>query len=168
MWRDQAACKGMDPELWFPKREAACNAGGYATAREICMTCPVRTECLDEAMATEQDAGKAYRAGMFGGMSPHQRHELRMGRLVERVEPCAVCGVMFNRGIRGKLCCSKRCQRVREAERARLYQREHRERKSVHGGIKKAKSGCRCVQCTGRRRIERLKARALAAAREAS
>jgi hypothetical protein len=45
-WRDQAACHGHDPALWW------LETGHYANtaARRICNTCPVREPCLADAI----------------------------------------------------------------------------------------------------------------------
>ena len=43
-WRDKAACRGADPDLFFPPEK-----GGKAQARKakaICAPCPVKAECL--------------------------------------------------------------------------------------------------------------------------
>lgn len=69
-WRAQAACRGHDPEIWFPvqvhnkrdRREASL------TARFICSDCPVRAACL--AWATETDERWAIAGGQdFGARS---------------------------------------------------------------------------------------------------
>lgn len=45
-WRDQAACRGTNTEDWFcEKLEARC--------LRVCASCPVRQQCLDDAMRTE-------------------------------------------------------------------------------------------------------------------
>ena len=72
-WADDAACRGCDPNLWFP-------AGGhgvgvdYSDARRICAGCPVAADCLEHALAVpEQD-------GMWGGLDPDERRLLRRRR----------------------------------------------------------------------------------------
>lgn len=53
-WRDNAACRGLDPEIWFPWVDGASLvhsdheewARRSALARSICATCPVQSECL--------------------------------------------------------------------------------------------------------------------------
>lgn len=75
-WHQHAACKGMDTALFFPSERvdrAATTAARnlYNQAREICMTCPVRTRCLDTALV---DGDVEY--GMFGGLAPTQRKQL--------------------------------------------------------------------------------------------
>lgn len=72
-WMTDAACRGMDTELWF--------ASGFATNRaaRICGTCPVTRECLGYALRCEQDG---YRYGVFGGLLPKQRSRLQRRRAV--------------------------------------------------------------------------------------
>lgn len=41
------ACEGHDPELWFPAKNA--KAEDIATARRICLSCPLFTECRTQA-----------------------------------------------------------------------------------------------------------------------
>jgi hypothetical protein len=70
-WIDQADCAqvpladGADP--WFPLHETAA---GYRDARMICAECPVRRECLTDALARET---KHTRHGMLGGLTPSER-----------------------------------------------------------------------------------------------
>ena len=65
-WRWFAACKGMDPDIFF-----APVGADHSHARGICAECPVRAECL-------RDLGK-YEGGFVGGMTSTQR---RKGRIV--------------------------------------------------------------------------------------
>jgi len=65
-WRELAACRG-NAELFFTERGQALRE-----ARRVCTVCPVRTECLDYAIA----GGKELK-GFWGGMSENQRSRLR-------------------------------------------------------------------------------------------
>lgn len=67
-WMDHAACNGYDPELWFPSWP---KPNEYGQARRICARCPVRKECLELALKTDN------RYGMFGGLTPGQRKKLK-------------------------------------------------------------------------------------------
>ena len=68
-WRARAACRGCDPELWFPV------VGKNATEpRRICNTCPVKSEC--------RTAGVDENFGIWGGLSPRERRDDR--RRLER------------------------------------------------------------------------------------
>lgn len=68
-WRELAACRVAEPELFFPAASAG-RPGGQAAAeraKAVCGACPVRRECLQFALATRQ------RYGIWGGMSEHER-----------------------------------------------------------------------------------------------
>ncbi|GAS92660.1 WhiB family transcriptional regulator [Mycolicibacterium brisbanense] len=53
-WRDQAACRDMDPELFFP---LPSDLAGREAAFQVCDRCPVRVECR----------AVAQRFGVWGG-----------------------------------------------------------------------------------------------------
>ena len=79
-WRTLAACRGLDVNIFYPE----VNSGQPQTrwVRELCATCVVRTECLDDAIAT------ADKWGIRGGMSPNERRvearrRRREGRIAE-------------------------------------------------------------------------------------
>lgn len=65
-WTRHAACKGCDPELWFPRRGA-----GTREAVNICATCPVAAECLDYALRWR------IIDGVWGGKTGDQRDMIR-------------------------------------------------------------------------------------------
>jgi len=66
-WWERAACRGMDTEIFFYKDT-------YATrAKQVCRGCPVRTECLQEALKTEP---ADHRHGIWGGLSSGERRTL--------------------------------------------------------------------------------------------
>lgn len=65
-WTTSALCGQADPELWFPEA-----GGDTAPAKAICLQCPVRAECLEEAMA------QGLPSGVWGGLSERQRRQLR-------------------------------------------------------------------------------------------
>jgi WhiB family redox-sensing transcriptional regulator len=73
-WRDQAACRDADPELFFPDDDRSARAR-VKTAKLICRGCPVSATCLSWALASGQQAG------IWGGLTEDQRHRLhRRGR----------------------------------------------------------------------------------------
>lgn len=49
-WREQAACRGKDPNTFFPG--PSDTTGALARARKLCNGCPVQSECLDYALST--------------------------------------------------------------------------------------------------------------------
>ena len=71
-WRLAAACYGA-PTEWFFADE---NGGDWANAKQLCDTCPVQRECLDEAMTNEGAMATQHRAGMYGGVTPLERETL--------------------------------------------------------------------------------------------
>jgi WhiB family redox-sensing transcriptional regulator len=64
-WSVFAACKDAKDVSFFPQNKTEAKA-----AAAICAICPVRQECLDHAMATNE------RFGMWGGVSERQRKAL--------------------------------------------------------------------------------------------
>ena len=76
-WR-HAACRGEDPELWFPIGPMLTNPNGE-TAVDICHRCPHAAECV--AWAVHVDA----RDGIGGGTKPEQRNPI-LGRKVRHAE----------------------------------------------------------------------------------
>jgi WhiB family redox-sensing transcriptional regulator len=73
-WVHRARCKDEDPELFFPIGTAGPAAAQIEEAKAICMQCEVRSECLEWAMSTGQDAG------VWGGLSEEERRALRRTR----------------------------------------------------------------------------------------
>ena len=73
-WRVSAACLDGDPDDMFPDPS---DARGVEYAKSFCRGCPVRDECLDNAMAQEGDLKKESRFGIRGGLTPGQRYYLR-------------------------------------------------------------------------------------------
>jgi hypothetical protein len=84
-WRNQAACRNSEAELFFPISETspAC-AEQVAQAKAICAGCPVVAQCLQFACATLSH-------GIAGGMTSQERY--RTGQVAilpagERVRAC--------------------------------------------------------------------------------
>ncbi|TDQ54396.1 WhiB family transcriptional regulator [Actinorugispora endophytica] len=65
-WRRHGACTPDDDWLLFAAEEAYRKKG----AKRVCGPCPVRTECLAEALDNQIPAG------VWGGMTTRQRREL--------------------------------------------------------------------------------------------
>jgi len=64
-WRKEALCAQADPERWFPDK-----GGNPRPAQAICAICPVREECLADALANNETYG------IWGGKTARQRQEL--------------------------------------------------------------------------------------------
>jgi WhiB family redox-sensing transcriptional regulator len=67
-WYQDAACAGMDTELFFPER-----GGSTTAARAVCASCTVRDECLAYALEDED----AFSWGVWGGTVPKERRAMR-------------------------------------------------------------------------------------------
>lgn len=64
-WRQKAACRGIDPELFYPVSDEEAGA-----AKSICAQCPVREPCLEYALAARE------RDGVWGGATERERRRL--------------------------------------------------------------------------------------------
>ncbi len=69
--RINAICRDTDPELFFPVGTTGQALLQIAKAKGVCCQCPVKVECLDFAMETNQDTG------IWGGLSEDERRNLR-------------------------------------------------------------------------------------------
>ena len=74
-WRRDAACRGRDPEIWFPIKS---NAESAEEGKRVCRGCPVRAECLRHAL----DFCEQY--GIWGGLNERQLRALRKRMRDER------------------------------------------------------------------------------------
>jgi WhiB family redox-sensing transcriptional regulator len=64
-WFDDAACRDVDTDIFFPVSESQADA-----AKAICAVCPVREECLEYAIETRPGDG------VYGGLTASERHRL--------------------------------------------------------------------------------------------
>ena len=74
LWRDAAACRSVDPELFFPIGSTGSALEHIAAAKTVCTNCPVTAQCLEFALETNQDAG------VWGGTSEEERRQMRRER----------------------------------------------------------------------------------------
>ncbi|MDA8313056.1 MAG: WhiB family transcriptional regulator [Actinomycetota bacterium] len=65
-WRRRAACRGLDPALFFPEIGESA-----AAPKAVCAQCPVSRECLDFALVNAETEG------IWGGTTPRARRPLR-------------------------------------------------------------------------------------------
>lgn len=70
-WRDDAACRDTDPQLFFPVGTTGPAIEQIARAKEVCGTCDSQGICLQFALETNQDTG------VWGGTSEEERRQLR-------------------------------------------------------------------------------------------
>ncbi|MEV7344742.1 WhiB family transcriptional regulator [Streptomyces sp. NPDC093544] len=69
-WRESAACRTVDPDLFFPIGNTGPAILQINEAKAVCEGCPVRDECLKWALETGQSIG------VWGGTSEAERRSL--------------------------------------------------------------------------------------------
>lgn len=110
-WSEHAACKGRTA-LFFPVGE---DPESYKPALAICAVCPVRDECLADALA------KGEMDGVRGEMTPADRRQLHRGA----TRACVECGDRFLLAGAPRRVCSDACAMVRgrrqRVERSQRY-----------------------------------------------
>ena len=65
-WQERALCAQTDPEAFFPEK-----GGSTREAKKVCLSCEVRAECLEYALANDE------RFGIWGGLSERERRKLK-------------------------------------------------------------------------------------------
>ncbi len=68
-WQDDAACKSLPLEMFFPPAEQEADA-----AKAICSGCTVKEPCLEAALA----AGERF--GIWGGLTSDERQTIAARR----------------------------------------------------------------------------------------
>ncbi len=71
-WMAAGSCRQVPPETMFPTDSA-----GVIVARGVCADCPVRSNCLDYALANR------IKEGVWGGTSSRQRTRINRSRRAE-------------------------------------------------------------------------------------
>ena len=64
-WRDHAACRGVDPDIFYPVTEEESEV-----AKAICAMCSVRSSCLEHALAGRE------KEGVWGGATEKERRRI--------------------------------------------------------------------------------------------
>jgi WhiB family redox-sensing transcriptional regulator len=65
-WQERALCAQTDPEAFFPEK-----GGSTREAKRVCLSCEVRVQCLDYALAHDE------RFGIWGGLSERERRRVK-------------------------------------------------------------------------------------------
>jgi WhiB family redox-sensing transcriptional regulator len=65
-WQERALCAQTDPEAFFPEK-----GGSTREAKRVCLSCDVRSECLEYALGHDE------RFGIWGGLSERERRRLK-------------------------------------------------------------------------------------------
>jgi WhiB family redox-sensing transcriptional regulator len=70
-WRHRAACRDVDPELFFPIGNTGPALMQIEEAKQVCRSCSMVDACLKWALESGQDAG------VWGGLSEDERRALK-------------------------------------------------------------------------------------------
>ncbi|TDB93589.1 WhiB family transcriptional regulator [Actinomadura sp. 7K534] len=73
-WRHRAACRDVDPELFFPIGNTGPAILQIEEAKQVCRRCDVTDACLRWALESGQDSG------VWGGMGEDERRALKRRR----------------------------------------------------------------------------------------
>ena len=65
VWRQRAACRGVDPDIFYPMTEEDAEE-----AKAICDGCSVRETCLEYALINRE------RDGVWGGATERERRRI--------------------------------------------------------------------------------------------
>lgn len=64
-WRQHAACRGLDPEVFYPVTDEEAEV-----AKSVCRGCPVRQPCLEHALSSRE------KDGVWGGATERERRRI--------------------------------------------------------------------------------------------
>lgn len=64
-WRQRAACRGVDPDIFYPVTDEEAD-----DAKAICAICPVQQLCLEWALTNRE------RDGVWGGATERERRRI--------------------------------------------------------------------------------------------
>jgi WhiB family transcriptional regulator, redox-sensing transcriptional regulator len=77
-WRDDAACRDTDPDLFFPVGTTGPAIEQIESAKAVCDACAAQAACLEFALTTNQESG------IWGGTSEEERRKLRRAWLARQ------------------------------------------------------------------------------------
>ncbi|WP_323187775.1 WhiB family transcriptional regulator [Streptomyces sp. NBC_01264] len=86
LWQGEAACRELGSRLFFHPtgEERAEREARNAAAKDVCALCPVQRACLRHAL----EVGEPF--GVWGGLTAHERRELRRAGGMRRAVPSTV------------------------------------------------------------------------------
>lgn len=73
-WRDDAACKDTDPDLFYPVGTTGLALEQIENAKAVCRGCIAQLACLEYALANNEEHG------IWGGTSEEERRAIRRKR----------------------------------------------------------------------------------------
>ena len=65
-WQERSLCAQTDPEAFFPEGKTSTSP-----AKQICIGCEVKAQCLEYALANDE------RFGIWGGLTERERRRLK-------------------------------------------------------------------------------------------
>ncbi|HMC39164.1 MAG TPA: WhiB family transcriptional regulator [Acidimicrobiales bacterium] len=65
VWRQKAACRGVDPDIFYPVSDEEAE-----DAKAICRQCPVQGLCLEWALTNRE------KEGVWGGATERERRRI--------------------------------------------------------------------------------------------
>lgn len=139
-WRDRAACVGRE-DLFLNERRAE-------QARQVCTTCPVVEDCLQDEVNHEIGLPKHERWGVRGGLTAHERWLMTL-----KATACVLCGATYGLRPRGKMytgACNRCADEVREeryAERFALSTLARPQLRCLDCGTPTTAGHDRCAMC---------------------
>lgn len=77
-WVRNAACRGIDPNLFFPVGTNGPAIEQIESAKAICNQCNSQIPCLEFALITKQDYG------VWGGKTEEERRKIRKNWINQR------------------------------------------------------------------------------------
>lgn len=81
-WRHYAACRGEDPEQFFPTGQTGPWELVIDNAKAVCRRCPVREQCLTWALDNHMNEG------VWGGFTEKERQSIRRGHTPRTPAQC--------------------------------------------------------------------------------
>lgn len=85
-WRHRAACRDVDPELFFPIGNTGPAILQIEEAKQVCRRCDVNDACLRWALESGQDSG------VWGAMGEDERRALKRRTARARARANAATG----------------------------------------------------------------------------
>lgn len=73
-WQEESACRGVEPEVFFPVSE-----DDAWQAKEICGVCTVKSQCLVFSLANRE------RYGVWGGVTEKERIDMQRRGVAQRI-----------------------------------------------------------------------------------
>lgn len=115
-WMERAACRELSVDGFYPEMVNGSTLCITKAAKAVCAGCPVREQCLEYALAGDE------REGVWGGTSPRERRNMRVGR--EQICAVPTCKNPRPKGGPGNSrYCGPECSRAAKRIRNREYDR---------------------------------------------